>query len=327
MNSPILLTAILVFSAAVFSTLALAFAWEVFRDWLKRRDVAKRLEPVLSQMDEDGQGRSDDLIRRFQGDDSSLSELARSLPGMRRTEGLLREARVEWRPETFLLISTGLAFGVGGAVLLLTKLMLVAFAAAFLAAWMPYLYLRRKRTRRLRSFEEEFPESIDLLTRAIRAGHPLASGMRMVADEGPAVVAEEFRQTFEEQRFGLPFSDALLGMVDRVNLVDVRIFAIAVLIQREVGGNLAEILDNLADTIRGRFYIRRQLQVYTAQGRMSGYALAALPIVVGLITFLMQPDYIGLLFSTAMGQALIVTAVFLQLVGVIWIRNIINIDI
>lgn len=327
MNSPILLTAILVFSAAVFSTLALAFAWEVFRDWLKRREVARRLEPVLSQVDEDGQGRSDDLIRRFQGDDGSLSELAQSLPGIRRTEALLREARVEWRPESFLLLSTGLAFGVGGAAFLLSKLMLVAFFAAFLAAWVPYLYLRRKRTRRLRSFEEEFPESIDLLTRAIRAGHPLASGMRMVADEGPVVVAEEFRQTFEEQRFGLPFNDALLGMVDRVNLVDVRIFAIAILIQREVGGNLAEILDNLADTIRGRFYIRRQLQVYTAQGRMSGYALAALPPVVGFITFLMQPDYIGLLFNTAMGQALVVTAVLLQLVGVVWIRNVINIDI
>ena len=327
MDSPIVVTAILVFSAAVFSTLALAFAWEVFRDWLKRREVAKRLEPVLAQLDDGAQGRSDDLIRRFQGDEGGLSDLAQSLPFVGRTETLLREARVEWRPETFLLISTGLAFGVGGAVLLLSNLMLVAFAAAFLAAWTPYLFLRRKRKSRLRSFEEEFPESIDLLTRAIRAGHPLASGMRMVADEGPVVVAEEFRQTFEEQRFGLPFNDALLGMVDRVNLVDVRIFAIAVLIQREVGGNLAEILDNLADTIRGRFYIRRQLQVYTAQGRMSGYALAALPIVVGFITFLMQPDYFSLLFTTAMGQALVVTAVFLQLIGVVWIRNIINIDI
>ncbi|KPJ82814.1 MAG: hypothetical protein AMS19_06575, partial [Gemmatimonas sp. SG8_23] len=152
-------------------------------------------------------------------------------------------------------------------------------------------------------------------------------GMRMVADEGPRAVAEEFRQTFEEQRFGLPFADALLGMVDRVNLVDVRIFTIAVLLQREVGGNLAEILDNLADTIRGRFFIRRQLRVYTAQGRLSGYALAALPIVVGAITYLLQPDYMGLLFTTAIGRMLVIAAVTMQLLGVIWIRNIINIDI
>ncbi len=116
-------------------------------------------------------------------------------------------------------------------------------------------------------------------------------------------------------------------MVDRVNLVDVRIFAIAVLIQREVGGNLAEILDNLSDTIRGRFFIRRQLRVYTAQGRLSGYALAALPIIVGAVTFMVQPDYIGLLFTTAIGRALVITAVTLQLFGVLWIRKIINIDI
>ena len=196
-----------------------------------------------------------------------------------------------------------------------------------IAAAMPYFYLMRARTVRLRAFEEQFPESIDLLTRAIRAGHPLASGMRMVADEGPPAVADEFRQTFEEQRFGLPFADALLGMVDRVNLVDVRIFAIAVLIQREVGGNLAEILDNLADTIRGRFYIRRQLRVYTAQGRLSGYALAALPVFVGVCTFLIQREYMMLLFTTAIGKLLVFTAILLQFFGVIWIRNIINIDI
>lgn len=320
-------TALLVFSAAVFSTIALAFTLEALRDWLRRREVARRLEPVLNELDVGAASRSDDLIRQFQGEESVLTELAQSLPGMRRTEVLLREAQVDWRPETFLLIATGLAFGVGGAVLVVTGLMSIAFVGAGVGSSLPYLYLRRKRTQRLRRFEEEFPESIDLLTRAIRAGHPLASGMRMVADEGPTVVAAEFRQTFEEQRFGLPFQDALLGMVDRVNLVDVRIFAIAVLIQREVGGNLAEILDNLAHTIRERFYIRRQLRVYTAQGRMSGYALAALPIVVGGITFLMQPEYVGLLFSTAIGQGMVVMAIVMQLAGVVWIRNIINIDI
>jgi len=187
--------------------------------------------------------------------------------------------------------------------------------------------VRRMAGLRLRRFEEELPEAIELLTRAIRAGHPLASGMRMVAQEGPPVVAEEFRQTFDEQRFGLPFNDALLGLVDRVNLIDVRIFAIAVLVQREVGGNLAEILDNLAATIRGRFYLRRQLRVYTAQGRLSGYALAALPVVVGAATFALAPDYFSLLFTTGLGQLMVASALFLQVIGVLWIRQIIDIEI
>ena len=321
------ITAFLVFCAAVFSTLALALVWEVIRDALKRREVAKRLKPVLSEMDTATRARSDSIVRQFEGEATLLGELFGSFPGVARTEALIREARVEWRPESFFLLSVGLALGVGGAVWLLSDLFLLALLAAVIGAASPYIYLRRKAIRRLREFEEEFPEAIELLTRAIRAGHPLASGMRMVGDEGPPVVAEEFRQTFEEQRFGLPFNDALLGMVDRVDLVDVRIFAIAVLIQREVGGNLAEILDNLAETIRGRFYIRRQLRVYTAQGRMSGYALAALPIVVGFITFLLDPDYLGLLFSTTMGRLMVITAVMLQVMGVFWIRKIINIDI
>jgi tight adherence protein B len=321
------LTALLIFSAAVFSTVALVLGWEVYRDWTKRRQVAKRLEPVIAQVEEGGGGASNDLIRHFQSHGGTLADIAQGIPGIRATEKLLREARVEWRPESVLLISAGLAVGLGGATLLLSSQLVLAFPAAMFGAFVPFLYLMRARTVRLHAFEEQFPESIDLLTRAIRAGHPLASGMRMVSEEGPAAVAEEFRQTFEEQRFGLPFADALLGMVDRVDLVDVRIFAIAVLIQREVGGNLAEILDNLAHTIRGRFYIRRQLRVYTAQGRLSGYALAALPVFVGGCTFLIQRDYMMLLFTTGIGKLLVFTAITLQFIGVLWIRKIINIDI
>jgi tight adherence protein B len=198
--------------------------------------------------------------------------------------------------------------------------------AAAAGASIPYLYTAGQRRRRFRLFEEQFPESIDLLTRAIRAGHPLTSGMQMVADEGPEEVALEFRRTVEENRFGLPFEEALLGLVDRTNLVDVRIFAIAVLVQREVGGNLAEILSNLAHTIRRRFHLRRQLKVYTAQGRMTGYALGALPVVVGFILFLIEPDYVKLLFSNLFGRFMVATALVLQIIGVLWIRKIIDID-
>ena len=326
MNVPIALTAALVFSAVVFGTLALALIWEVVGDWLTRRRVSKRLRPVLSG-EEDTSGRFDDLVRQFDGSESLMSQLADALPGVRRTEHLIQEAQVEWKPETFLLISTGLAAGLGAASYLVAGALPVSIVAAAIGASAPYLYLRRKRKLRLDRFEEEFPEAIDLLTRAIRAGHPLASGMRMVSQEGPPTVAKEFGQTFEEQRFGLPFNDALLGMVDRVGLLDVRIFAIAVLIQREVGGNLAEILDNLAQTIRARFYIRRQLRTYTAQGRLSGYALTIMPVAVGLILYAMEPDHVGLLFASTLGWFMVIAALVLQIIGGLWIRKIINIDI
>lgn len=324
--SPVI-TAFLVFCAAVFSTLAAALIWEVVRDALKRREVAKRLKPVLMELGAEEKARSDSIVRQFEGEAGLFSELFSSLPGLARAESLIRDARVDLRPESFFVITFGLAFGLGVAAFLLSGFALLALLFAVFGAATPYLYLRRKAKVRLQTFEEDFPEAIELLTRAIRAGHPLASGMQMVGDEGPRVVAEEFRQTFEEQRFGLPFNDALLGMVDRVDLVDVRIFTIAVLIQREVGGNLAEILDNLAETIRGRFYIRRQLRVYTAQGRMSGYALAALPIVVGLAAFLIDPEYFSLLYTTQAGRLAIFIAIMLQIMGVFWIRKIIDIEI
>ena len=320
------ITAILVFSAAIFGFLSLALVWEILREWMAQRKVAQRVHDLIEgQNDPTALARQKDLLRGAEEGDRGSGGLA--LPGMHQLNLLLHQARLEWRPGTFFLITVGLSLALGGAVLVLTGSMFFTFLAALVGAGWPYMYARRRRAKRLLAFEEEFPEAIDLLTRAIRAGHPLAAGIRMVSDEGPREVSIEFRQVFEEQRFGLPFEEALLGMVDRTNLVDVRIFAIAVLVQREVGGNLAEILDNLAHTIRQRFYIRRQLRVYTAQGRMSGYALVALPLMVGSFVGITQPDYIGLLFSTTVGWFLVISAMVLQVIGGLWIRSIINIDI
>lgn len=321
------LAAVLVFCIAVFSTLALALTWELIRDALRRREVVRRLRPVLSELDGETQARSDSIVRQFEGGESLWSDVIEALPGVGSLDGLLRRARVGWKPESVFLIAIGFGLGLGGAALLLSDALIVGLVAAIGGALVPFLYLRRRAAIRHRRFEEEFPEAIELLTRAIRAGHPLASGLRMVGDEGPPVVAEEFQQTFDEQRYGLPFSDALLGLVDRIDLVDVRIFAIAVLIQREVGGNLAEILDNLAATIRDRFYIRRQLRVFTAQGRLSGYALAGLPLVVGTASYFLAPKYFGTLFTTSLGQLMVGMALVLQVIGVLWIRQIIDIEI
>ena len=165
------------------------------------------------------------------------------------------------------------------------------------------------------------------MTRAIRAGHPFSAGLGMVASESPQPVAGEFQRLFDEMRFGMPFDDAVLGMTDRVDLVDTRMFATAVLVQREVGGNLAEILDNLANTIRARFSIRRQLRVITAQGRLSGYILSVLPVAVGLGIWLLSPDFMEPLLATSTGHALIAAAIVAQIFGYLWIRRIVNIEI
>jgi tight adherence protein B len=192
---------------------------------------------------------------------------------------------------------------------------------------LPNMYVRHRRTKRFNAFEELLPEAIDLVGRALRAGHPLSSGFKMAADDGPEPVASEFRRVFEEQRFGLPVQDSLLSMADRVNLVDVRILVTAILIQREVGGNLAEILDNLAAVVRARFTIRRQIRVYTAQGRMTGYLLSALPLILFALLYTINAQYMSILFTDPIGKILVAVAVTMQFIGFLWIRKIIKIEI
>jgi tight adherence protein B len=187
------------------------------------------------------------------------------------------------------------------------------------------MYVRRAKARRILRVESQLPDAIDLIARAVRAGHPLSEGLRMVAEEAPEPLAAEFRVTFEEQRFGLPFEEALLGLGDRVEVVDIRILITAILVQREVGGNLSEILERIAETMRARFNLKRQVRVYTAQGRMSGYTLAALPILVGVVITVINPDYMQTLFYEPLGQALLAGAATLQGIGFLWIRRIVDV--
>lgn len=325
MTASIWVPALLVFLAAIFATMAAAYLSEVLGDWSRRRRVSKRLRPVLQgRIRRTGSG--DDLIRAAEEPDGFVAALARSTPGLRNLNVLLEQAQVGWTVQTFLVLALGFGLAAGALAFMMSRSWFLAFISICLGALGPYVYVRRKRTARFRRFEEQFPEAIDLLTRAIRAGHPISAGLVMVADEGPAEVAAEFRQTSEEHKFGLPFEDALLGMVDRTDLVDVRIFTIAVLVQREVGGNLVEILEGLAGVIRRRFYLRRQLRVYTAQGRMTGFVLAALPPVVAFVLYLIEPEYMEVLFTNLFGWVLIGTALTLQGIGGLWIKKIITID-
>src|SRR5205807_1699827 len=151
---------------------------------------------------------------------------------------------------SYLLITLGVALGLGFAAFMVLRLWAAALVAASAGACLPYLYLRRRKMRFIRTFEEQLPEAIDLLGRAIRAGHPLSAGLKMAADEATEPVAGAFRRVFEEQRFGIPFEDVLMGLADRIDLVDVRILVTAILIQRDVGGNLAEVLDKISHTTR-----------------------------------------------------------------------------
>jgi tight adherence protein B len=192
---------------------------------------------------------------------------------------------------------------------------------------LPFMFLKFKRTKRLRAFEEQFPEALDLIARALKAGHAFATGLKMAADELGEPVGPEFRKTFDEQNFGLPLKDALENLTLRIPILDVRFFATAVLIQRETGGNLSEILENLAHVVRERFKILREVRTHTAHGRFTGYVLLALPAALAVALSFINPEHMALLFHERMGQIMIIGAIVMQTIGYIWIRQVIKIEV
>ena len=224
---------------------------------------------------------------------------------------------------TSLVFGIALSFAVT-AVLRAPWGLVPAFAAG---AAVPFLVLLRKRTVRFRRFEENFPEALDLLSRAIKAGHAFTTAMGMVADDASDPIGPEFKKTFDEQNFGLPLKEALNNLAVRIPILDVRFFATAVLIQRETGGNLSEILDNLAYVVRERFKILRQVRVYTAHGRMTGYVLLALPATLAVALMFINPEHMNLLFTERMGRLMLMGTVVMQTIGYVWIRKIVTIEV
>ena len=226
-----------------------------------------------------------------------------------------------------LLISTVLAGILGVLAAMLIRAGWALFLGGAVGFLLPFLVLKIKRARRMRAFEEQFPEGLDLISRALKAGHAFATGLKMVADEMPDPVGPEFRKTFDEQNFGLPMKDSLDNLSFRIPLLDVRFFATAVLIQRETGGNLSEILENLAHVVRERFKILRQVRVYTAHGRFTGYVLLALPAVLAIALSFINPEHMNLLFEERIGQMMILACIVMQAIGFIWIKQIVKIEV
>jgi tight adherence protein B len=321
------LAAGLVFISVALVTAAVA----VLIEWLARRrrerGVAVQLQRLNTEALETLSPGAGAILRG-----TSLAEaawvqaLTTAVPHLRDVRHLLRQADIDWSVRSYLTFAAG-AGGAGGfAIFGLTASWVFAVIGFAAGASLPYLYVSRRRARRLARFEEQFPGAVDLLGRAIRAGHPLSAALKMVADEVDDPVAGEFRAVFEEQRFGLPFAESLAALADRVPTADVRIFVTAVLIQREVGGNLTEILDNLAEIIRERFTLQRQVRVLTAEGRYSVYVLTAMPIAIAGFVWFSNPAYLRPLWETEAGRMMLYTAITLQVIGYIWMTKLTKIE-
>lgn len=322
--SSVWLPAVAAFFAVGLGTVSLVMVWEWARTRARQRNVVGQLRSFAEDVDA---GTANVLRAGADRGNDFLAPLIGRIPQLRDIEIMMAQGEMTWGVHNYLLATFGGTLAFGLSLLILTGSIVWGLIGAVIGGYLPYGYIRRRRNRRMNAFEEQLPDSIDLIGRALRAGHPLSSGFKMAADDGAEPVATELRRVFEEQRFGLPLQDSLLGMADRIPLMDVRILVTAILIQREVGGNLAEILDNLANVIRQRFTIRRQLRVYTAQGRMTGYLLAVLPIAVGLLLYSINPGYMNIMLEDRTGKIILGFGFCLQLAGYMWIRKIVNIEI
>jgi tight adherence protein B len=256
-----------------------------------------------------------------------LDRWLRTMDIFGRVRLLLGQADLNWTAGGVLLASLGCAALAAAAVYLRTEVVFLSLLLALLAASIPWLYVLYKRSSRFGAFEEMLPEALDMIVSALRAGHGLTSAIGTVAKEMGDPIAREFRQCFEEQNFGLELRSAMLNLAERVPIQDVRIIVTAILVQKESGGNLAEVLDKAAAVIRDRFRLKRQIRVHTAQGRLTGWILACLPPVLGTGLYFLKPEYMTVLWKTSVGLKMLYGAVIMTVIGALIIRKIVRVRV
>jgi tight adherence protein B len=322
------MSSIIIYGAVFFGVAALVGAVAFFMGGNREAEVEERLNALTTGTK--GRGKAEtaqykELLSSMRNDGTSAVE--RIVSRYLNLRLLFDQANVSMSVPKFLLICGSLA-GVG---LILPSVagfsvVLGPVMAGFLA-FLPVVWLLFKRKRRLKKFAAQLPEALELIARALRAGHSLAAGFNLVAQEMSDPIGGEFSRTFEEQNLGKPLDEALNALTLRVPNLDLKFFATAIILQRQTGGDLAEILDKIGYLVRERFKIWGQVQALTGEGRLSGIVLLALPPALFAVVYRMNPDYLMLLFTDPLGKKMLVGGVVSQLLGALLIRKIVNIRV
>ncbi|MES2898650.1 MAG: type II secretion system F family protein [Pseudomonadota bacterium] len=312
--------------AAVILMIEGAYLWWAGTRGREAKRITRRLRLMSGGADRDGEDVSILKHRRFSKNDT-LDVILHRFRLAAAIDRALLQSGLRWTVAQFIGSTLGcLAFGV---LLLISRNgpLLVKGAVALLFMSIPYVMLARARTARLLKIEEQLPEAADFLSRAMRAGHSFTNVLQMVGTELPEPLAGEFRATHEEINYGVPMNEALHNLADRIPLTDLRYLVIAVVIQRESGGNLAEILGNISHIIRERLKLIAKVRVLSAEGRMSAWVLGLMPICVMVFMTIMNPKYVSVLWTDPTGIKMIWYGIGMIIVGVVWIRRLIHIRV
>ena len=321
-----LLAALTLLIFTVTLGLAMSLLYVLVETPLARRKMMTRLAAV-QEVAARNEEIPDVLRKELLSDVPALHRILATVPGIARLRLFLEQGAIQMQVGNFVLISIAISLFVLFVVLVVGLPLYEALPAAIGAGAIPTVIASAIRQRRFNKFEEQFPEAMDFLGRAVRAGHAFTTGFELIANELLPPVGEEFRITFQQQKLGLPFRDALQNLAVRVPLPDVRIFISSLQIQRDSGGNLGEILDTMSTVVRERFKLRRQIKIYTAEGRLSSYVLTALPFAALVALYFLQPAYIMPMFTEPRGQRMLTLAAILQAVGYVVIGRIIKIKV
>jgi len=318
-----LVLAVLIFVAVLLLLEALYLVWRSQRG-PQATKLKTRLHALSATRDRTAQTQL--LRQRMLSELPKLDRLLQSLPRARGLDRLILQSGLDWSVSKLLLAS--LVFGaIGWAGMLLGAFqpMLTSATTGVLAGALPWLYVRYKRNKRLTKFERQLPEALDLITRALRAGHAFPASLKMAGEEMEQPIAGEFSTVHDEVNFGVSLQQALTHLSERIPLTDLRYFVVAVLIQRESGGNLTEILGNLSRLIRERLKLMGRVRVLSSEGRLSAWILALMPFFLAGVMNLVNPEFMTPLWTDPLGVTFIKYTLSLMLIGVFIMRKIIKI--
>ncbi|SEK16474.1 MULTISPECIES: type II secretion system F family protein [unclassified Variovorax] len=316
---------VLVFVTVLLMIEGLYLVWRSYKG-PQARKIEKRLQAFSAASDRTQQAHL--AKERMLSDVPWLQRMLLTLPRAHRLDRVILQAGLEWTVSSLLLacaVLGVLAFVVMGW--LLRQPLVLTLVATAVAALLPMLYLQRQRSRRLARMEKQLPDALDLVTRALRAGHSFASGVQMIGDEMADPIASEFRMVADEVNFGVSLQQALTNLSERVPLTDLRYFVVAVLIQRDSGGNLTEVLGNLSRLIRERLKLLARVRVLSSEGRLSAWILGLMPFALAGLMNLFNPEFMSPLWEDPAGQVVVKYMLILMLVGVVILRKIVKIRV
>jgi tight adherence protein B len=320
---------VMIFIGMVFVAVALLSQGLIVPVFGESRKMRKKLQARLGEIEAESSEESfSSLLRqKYLRDLSPLERQLEDLPAMQGLAHVIAQGGHNFLSYRVTLLSIIIAVVAGAASWMITRSLLITLVALAIGGSLPFVKIYRDRTQRIMRFEEQLPDAIDMIKRALRAGHPFSGAIKLVADEMEDPVAGEFGITFADINYGNDARRAMLGLLQRVPSVTVMALVTSVLVQRETGGNLAEILDRISAVVRGRFKLHRKIRTLSAEGRLSAWILALVPLVLFAVIWFTSPDYLPMLLEEEVGKKMIIYGAISGVIGIYWVRNVIRIEV